>query len=242
MQIAIVIHEGFTALDAIGPYEVLRGMPNAEVRFVSDEVGPIVTDSGFLVVGATHTYAETPRPDIVLVPGSTAETPTAMRNKALISWLQEVHQHTKFTLSVCTGSLVLAAAGILEGHPATSHWMAQIALGQFGAEARKNDRIVESGKIVTAAGVSAGIDLGLHIVKKLHGKEMAEKIQLVIEYDPMPPVDAGHPSKASKSVLNAARKDMLTQQSVRGTVSIPIVLWRQTLNKLRKKFKSPVTA
>lgn len=236
MQIAIVLYPGFTTLDAVGPYEVLHLMPDAEVRFVSDEPGPIVADSGVLVLGATHSFDETPNPDIVLVPGSTADTTTAMANKNLISWLQKVHQNTTLTLSVCSGALVLAAAGILDGHPATTHWIAQSALKQFGAKPRKNDRIVESGKIMTAAGVSSGIDLGLHIAMKLHGKEVAEKIQLLIEYDPMPPVDSGHPSKASKEVMAVAKKEMiLAAQNKRNLVTVPQILWRTVIDRMRKK-------
>lgn len=237
MLVAIVIYPGFTALDAIGPYEVLRMMPDTEVRFVSNEVGPIAADSGVLIIGATHTFEETPEPDIVLVPGSTADTTTAMANCDLIRWLQKVHKTTNLTLSVCSGSLVLAAAGILDGLAATTHWIGQSALKQFGAKPMKNERIVEAGKVVTAAGVSAGIDLGLTIVMKLHGEEVAQKIQLLIEYDPMPPVDSGHPSKASEQVFKVARKEMLiAAQNKRNVISVPQILWRKALNRVRKSF------
>ncbi len=237
MLIAIVLYPGFTALDAVGPYEVLRAMPEAQIRFVSHQVGPVVADSGVFVLGATHTFDEIPAPDIVLVPGSTADTTTAMADTALIKWLETAHQSTQLTLSVCSGALVLAAAGILDGHPATTHWIAQPMLKQFGAEARKSDRIVESGKIITAAGVSAGIDLGFHIALKLHGQSVAEKIQLMIEYDPMPPVDAGHPAKAPAHVMKAARQEMLmAAQNKRNAISVPKILWRVALNKARKAF------
>lgn len=235
MQIAIVVYQGMTALDAVGPYEVLRAMPDTEIRFVSGQIGPVVTDSGVLVLGATHTYAETPTPDILLIPGSSADTTTAMADKTLLSWIQHAHETSTLTLSVCSGSLVLGAAGILEGHAATSHWLAQSALKQFGAKPKKSERIVASGKIITAAGVSAGIDLGLHIVQKLHDKEMAEKIQLMIEYDPMPPVDSGHPDKSSEKVLNIARKEMvIAAQNKRNAISLPLIVWRLFLNKVRK--------
>ncbi|MCG8672753.1 MAG: DJ-1/PfpI family protein [Pseudomonadales bacterium] len=237
MLIAIVLYPGFTALDAVGPYEVLRAMPDAEVRFVSNEAGPIAADSGVFVLGASHSFDEIPNPDIVLVPGSTADTTTAMADKALLEWLKKVHETTQLTLSVCSGALALAAAGILDGRPATTHWIAQSALKQFGAEPRKNDRIVESGKIITAAGVSAGIDLGFHIALKLHGRAVAEKIQLLIEYDPMPPVDAGHPSKAPQDVMKVARKEMIwAAQNKRNVVTVPKILWRNALNKVRKAF------
>ncbi|MEN8234870.1 MAG: DJ-1/PfpI family protein [Actinomycetota bacterium] len=235
MQIAIVLYPGLTTLDAIGPYEVLRFLPDAEIRFVAREPGPIVTDSGVLVLGATHSFDETPSPDIVLVPGSEAETVTAMADGKLIEWLRRVHETTTYTLSVCSGALVLAAAGILEGKPATTHWIAQGQLGGFGAEARRDERIVRSGKVITAAGVSAGIDLGLHVVAEVAGPERAQIIQLLIEYDPQPPYDSGHPSKASPEVFEAARAEMLERsRNRRNAVSLPKVLWRRTLDRIRK--------
>lgn len=238
MQIAIIFYEGMTALDAIGPYEVLRTMPDAEIRFVSNTVGPIVTDSNVLVMGATHSFAETPHPDIVLVPGSSADTGTAMANAELIAWLQQVHKTTQWTTSVCSGSLVLAAAGILRGHPATTHWFAQKFLGTFEVEARRDERIVHSGKIATAAGVSAGIDLGLWLVGEICGREQAEVTQLMIEYDPHPPFDSGHPNKASAKVKKLATIQMIKEAAnPRDLVSAPTVLWREVLTRIRKKNK-----
>ena len=238
MQIAIVLYQGMTALDAIGPYEVLRFIPNAEIRFISNKPQPIVTDSGVLVLGATHSYDETPKPDIVLVPGSSSDTTTAMADSKLISWLKLVHPNTQYTLSVCSGSLVLAAAGILEGQPATTHWIGQKALGNFGAIPKRKERIVKSGKIMTSAGVSAGIDLALTVVKEIYGNERAEIIQLLIEYDPMPPVDSGHPSKASKAVYKQAKEIMLNEaKNKRNFISIPKILWSTAISKLRKSKK-----
>ncbi len=236
VQIAIVLYPGLTALDAVGPYEVLRLLPDAEIRFVAGEVGPVVTDSGVLVLGATHSFEETPSPDIVLVPGSEADTATAMADRTLIDWLQKVHETTEYTLSVCSGALVLAAAGILDGKPATTHWIAQGRLESFGAEPRREERIVESGKVITAAGVSAGIDLGLHVVGQVADPERAQIIQLLIEYDPHPLFDSGHPSKASPEVFEAARTEMLTRsRNRRNAISIPKVLWGQALNRIRKR-------
>ena len=238
MQIAIVLYQGMTALDAIGPYEVLRFVPDAEIRFISSKPQPIVTDSGVLVLGATHSYEETPKPDIVLVPGSSSDTTTAMADNELINWLKLVHQNTQFTLSVCSGSLVLAAAGILEGQPATSHWIGQMSLGKFGAIPKIKERIVKSGKIMTSAGVSAGIDLALTVVKEIYGKEQAEIIQLLIEYDPMPPVDSGHPSKASKTVYKQAKEIMLHEaKNKKNIISVPKILWNATISNIRKKIK-----
>ncbi len=236
MQIAIVVYQGMTALDAVGPYEVFRFVPEVEIRFVSHRPEPIVTDSGVLVIGATHSFSETPGPDLVLVPGSSADTTTAMADGKMLKWLQDVHKTTRLTLSVCSGALILAAAGLLEGRPATTHWIAQKGLARFGAYPKTNDRIVKSGRLVTAAGVSAGIDLALSVVEELYGKEQAEIIQLKIEYDPMPPVDSGHPSKASKTVYKAAKFEMLSEaKNKRNIVSVPVILWRGTLQKIRRK-------
>ena len=237
MLVAIVLYPGFTALDAVGPYEVLRMMPDTTVRFVSHQAGPVPADSGIFVLGATHTYSEVPKPDIVLVPGSTADTLTAMADGVLLQWLQEVHKTTTLTLSVCSGSAVLAAAGLLKGLQATTHWVAHPLLEQFGAIPQKQQRIVESGKCITAAGVSAGIDLGLMVAMKLHGKAVAEKIQLLIEYDPMPPTDAGHPTKAPEDVMRIARKEMLiAAQNKLNAVSIPKILWRKVIDKVRRSY------
>jgi transcriptional regulator GlxA family with amidase domain len=208
MQIAIVLYPGLTALDALGPFEILRFIPESEVCFVSHSPGPVTTDSGVLVLEATHGFEAVPVPDIILVPGSSTDTLTAIADSRLIDWLKKVHQTTRLTLSVCSGALILGAAGILTGHPATTHWMVQEMLPEFGAEPRPDQRIVKAGKIYTAAGVSAGIDLGLQVMAEICGRERAEIIQLLIEYDPRPPFDAGHITKASGTVIAAARAEM----------------------------------
>ncbi|MEV4123585.1 DJ-1/PfpI family protein [Nocardia sp. NPDC049707] len=197
MQIAIVVYPGMTALDVIGPYEVLRLLPDARLRFVWHEPGPITTDSGVLLLGATHSLDETPSPDIVLIGGSGPATAAMVADEKLLAWLRQVHETSTWTTSVCTGSVILAAAGILRGKPATSHWGGLSALKGFGAEPRPEERVVRDGKIVTAAGVSAGIDLGLWLAGEIAGKDQAEAIQLMIEYDPQPPFDSGHMRKAS---------------------------------------------
>ncbi|WP_405490167.1 DJ-1/PfpI family protein [Nocardia sp. NBC_00511] len=235
-QIAIVLYPGLTVLDVVGPYEVLRGIPDSEIRFVANQVGPVVSDSGVLALGATHTFAETPAPDLVLVGGSEASTTEAMANKELIAWLRAVHPTTRFTTSVCSGALVLAAADILRGHPATTHWAAQPALAAFGAESRPHDRIVQSGKIVTAAGVSAGIDLGLWLVGEISGEETAQLTQLGIEYDPHPPFETGHPDKASAGLMRKARLDMTKRAaSPRIPLDVASAFWTLTLNRMRDR-------
>jgi transcriptional regulator GlxA family with amidase domain len=236
MQIAIVLYPGLTALDAIGPYEVLRLLPGAEVRFVGATPEPVVADSGVLFLGVTHTYAETPNPDIVLVPGSGPRTATMMADQRLTDWIRRVHETTMWTTSVCTGAMILAAAGILNGQPATTHWLAQPALAAMGAKPRRRERIVRAGKVVTAAGVSAGLDLGLWLVGEIAGREQAETIQLYIEYDPHPPFDAGHPSKASKTVVHNARtlgrKAAANPSEVR---AIATIAWRRALDRFRQR-------
>jgi transcriptional regulator GlxA family with amidase domain len=236
MQIAIVLYPGLTALDAIGPYEILRLLPGAEVRFVGATPEPVVADSGVLFLGVTHTYAETPNPDVVLVPGSGPRTATTMADQRLTGWLRRVHETTLWTTSVCTGAMILAAAGILDGQPATTHWQMQSGLAAMGAKVRRQERIVRAGKIVTAAGVSAGLDLGLWLAGEIAGREQAETIQLYIEYDPRPPFDAGHPSKASKTVIHNARtlgrKIAVNPSEMR---AIPAVAWRRVLDRFRDR-------
>jgi transcriptional regulator GlxA family with amidase domain len=235
-QIAIVLYPGLTALDAVGPYEVLRLLPDAEVRFVGAAPGPVATDSGVLFLGVTHSYEETPDPDVVLVPGSGPRTATTMTDQQLTGWLRQVHPTTRWTTSVCTGSMILAAAGLLDGLPATTHWMVQPGLAAMGAKAQREQRIVHSGKVVTAAGVSAGLDLGLWLAGEIAGREQAETIQLYIEYDPRPPFDAGHPSKASRTVVAGARalgrRIALNPSEMR---AVPTVAWQRALGKLRKR-------
>jgi len=236
MQIAIVLYPGVTALDAIGPYEVLRLLPDADVRFVGAEPGPVVADGNVLLLGVTHTYAETPAPDIVLVPGSTPRTATMMADRQLISWLQTVHQTTRWTTSVCSGAMILASAGILGGLRATTHWYVQSGLAALGAKPRREERVVRQGKVATAAGVSAGIDLALWLAGEIAGREHAETIQLLIEYDPQPPFDSGHASKASPPVIDAAktllRKNALNFSEIR---AYPTIAWRRTIDAFRKR-------
>ncbi|KUI27677.1 glutamine amidotransferase [Mycobacterium sp. IS-1742] len=202
-QIAIVLYPGFTALDFIGPYEVLRNLPDTEIRFVWHEPGPVTADSGVLVVGATHSFDETPSPDVLLVPGG----PTSMehaRDEKLLAWLRTADETTEWTTSVCTGSVVLAAAGLLDGRRATSHWMAVPLLKTFGATPVGDERVVRDGKVVTAAGVSAGIDLAMWLAGQIAGEDHAKATQLILEYDPQPPFDSGHVSKASAATKAAA--------------------------------------
>jgi putative intracellular protease/amidase len=202
-QIAIVLYPGFTALDFIGPYEVLHRLPDAEVRFVWHEAGPITADSGALIIGATYSFAETPTPDVVLVPGGMTTIEHA-RDEVLLDWVRSAHQSATWTTSVCSGSVILAAAGLLDGKRAASHWAALSMLKGLGAKPVGDERVVHEGNIVTSAGVSAGIDLALWLAGQIGGEERAKVIQLSIEYDPQPPFDSGHMSKASAKTKAAA--------------------------------------
>ncbi|MFI0982186.1 DJ-1/PfpI family protein [Streptomyces sp. NPDC021093] len=199
MQIAIVLYPNFTALDAVGPYEILSRLPGAETVFVAEQAGPVLNDQSQLSIVATKTFAEVTRPDIVLVPGGPGQE-NQMENGALLDWLRAVDATTTWTTSVCTGSLALAAAGLLKGRRATSHWLALEVLAGLGVEAT-GERVVVDGKYVTAAGVSSGIDMGLTLVGKIAGERAAQTIQLLTEYDPQPPYDAGSPEKAPADIV-----------------------------------------
>ena len=230
--VAILLYQGVTALDVVGPSEVLSRMPNTEVRFVAKEVGPVTTEGGALLLGATHTIAETPSPDLVLVPGGTT-TPGQMVDDDVLEWLRGVHKTTKWTTSVCTGALILGAAGILKGLPATTHWYKMRVLKIMGAKPQPDQRIVHAGKIHTAAGVSAGIDLALWLAGEIAGSEEAKAIQLTIEYDPHPPFDAGHIGKASKEVHKRAKQKMDDVMPPEQRKLIPKVAWRRLIDLIR---------
>jgi transcriptional regulator GlxA family with amidase domain len=231
-QIAILLYPGVSALDAVGPWEVLSRMPNTDVRFVGKEVGPVITEGGALLLGVSHTVAETPSPDLVLVPGGTT-TARQMVDDDLLDWLRKVHEATTWTTSVCTGALILGAAGILKGLPATTHWYKMGVLKIMGARPQPDERIVQSGKIVTAAGVSAGIDLALWLAGEIHGPACAEAIQLVIEYDPHPPFDSGHMSKASKETQELAEKMMDDRMPADQHRLVPKIAWRRFIDLIR---------
>jgi transcriptional regulator GlxA family with amidase domain len=203
MDIAILLFQRLTALDAIGPYEVLSRLPDANVKFVASEAGPVRTDNGMLTLMAEHSLEQVERPDIVLVPGGPGEV-GARAEGAVLEWLRKVDQTSTWTTSVCTGSLILAAAGLLAGKRATSHWLALDQLGRLGARA-VSERVVFDGKIVTAAGVSAGIDMALTLAARVAGEAAAQAIQLGIEYDPQPPFDAGSPDKAPAELVELLR-------------------------------------
>jgi putative intracellular protease/amidase len=203
VDIAILIYDRFTALDAVGPYEVLRNLPGATVTFVAKEVGPVRTDSRALAIVADKAIRDVPSADVVVVPGGPGQS-DLMADEEILSWLRAIDATTQWTTSVCTGSLLLAAAGLLAGKKATSHWLALDQLAAYGAEPTL-ERVVEQGKIITAAGVSSGIDMGLRLAAHIAGDDVAQMIQLGIEYDPQPPFDSGSPEKAPAALVALMR-------------------------------------
>lgn len=198
MQIAILLFEKLAAQDAVGPYEVFRCVPGWDVQFVGLRAGEVRSEGG-LGLSVDRTLEETAEADIVLVPGGRGSD-ALLDDETVLSWLREIDAGTKWTTSVCTGALILGAAGLLEGKRATSNWLALDQLPKYGAEAI-GGRWVEDGKTITAAGVTAGIDMALHLVGREAGPEVAQAVQLGIEYDPDPPFDAGSPQKAPAEIV-----------------------------------------
>ena len=203
MEIAIPLYPGYTVLDAVGPYEVLSRLPGARVRWLAAEAGPMTPESGQLTLLADAPYEDVPSPDLVLVPGGTG-TRAVLGDERLLSWLRGAHETATWTTSVCTGSLLLGAAGILDGLRATSHWTELDALAGFGA-IPTDERVVAEGKVVTSAGVSSGIDMGLWLAGQIAGEDFAKALQLMIEYDPQPPFDSGSTAKADPELVALVR-------------------------------------
>jgi putative intracellular protease/amidase len=204
MHVAIPIFDGLTALDAIGPYEVLSRLPDARVRFLAAEPGAKRTENGMLALTADGALDDLKTPEVIVMPGGYG-TRSLMRDEHMLDWVRAAHATSEWTTSVCTGSLVLGAAGILDGLEATTHWAFMDTLGRLGA-VPVNRRVVEQGKVITAAGVSSGIDMALTLAARIAGEDMARAIQLAIEYDPEPPFDGGSIEKASPEIVELARE------------------------------------
>ncbi len=204
MNIAILLYEGVTALDAIGPYEVLASMPDAKVYFVAKKPGVIATHTGVPCLHADLPLSDIPAPDIFLLPGCPDPSHVA-GDKETIAWIQKAHRTSTWSTSVCTGALILGAAGILDGLTATTHWMFHDALINYGARPTLQ-RVVREGKVITAAGVSSGIDMALSLAAAEYGDDIAQEIQLIIEYDPEPPFNAGSPVKAPKHIIDSLQQ------------------------------------
>jgi len=203
MNVAIPLYDRFTALDAVGPYEVLQRVPGAQITWLAHEPGPVSTDTGQLQIVATAAFEDRPDPEVVVVPGGTG-TDDFLEDERLLGWIRGAHETSRWTTSVCTGSLLLGAAGVLDGLEATSHWLDLPDLERYGASPTGR-RVVEQGKVITAAGVSSGIDMGLTLAARIGGPELSQAIQLGIEYDPQPPFDSGSVEKADPRIVELVR-------------------------------------
>jgi transcriptional regulator GlxA family with amidase domain len=210
MQVAYLLYDRFTALDITGPHEVLNFVPGNESIFVAEQAGAVRNESDTLSLVADAAIDEVRSPDILVIPGGFG-TRALIEHRPLLDWIREVHEGTTWTTSVCTGALLLAAAGLLDGAPATTHWLARDLLAELGAKPVP-ERVVEHGKIITAAGVSAGIDMALRLVQRINGDEVAQAVQLGIEYDPEPPLDAGSPEKAPQPIVELVTAAFAAQQ------------------------------
>jgi len=203
MQIAIPLFDRFTAQDAVGPYQVLSAIPGASVRFTGPEPGLLKTDNRMLTVLVEERWEDLPDPDVLVVPGGIG-TRALLRDERMLDWVRGAHATSGWTTSVCTGSLVLAAAGVLDGVDATTNWLEHELLEELGARPVR-ERVVERGRIMTGAGVTAGLDMALTLAARLTTPEVAQAIQLGLEYDPQPPFDAGSPDKAPSEIVDLVR-------------------------------------
>ncbi len=232
MEIVIYIYNGMTMLDAIGPYEVLRNIKGANIKFVAKKKGEIVADSQFIHINSKFSIYDIKKADILLIPGSTIAFIREMKDKELLNWLKEINETTQKTVTVCTGSIILAATGLLEGKKATSHWKPINLLSDFGAIPTRA-RIVEEGKFISGAGVSAGIDMALYLVNQLEGELVAKAAQLTIEYDPTPMFQSGNYLNAEKEVIKLSEKTM--ERDAKKDFSLWEILKNaRTLIKLKK--------
>jgi putative intracellular protease/amidase len=201
LKIAIFVFPRFTALDAVGPYEVLSRLPRVDLTFVGENRGAVRTDTGRLGLEVDATIAEVDSADVLVIPGGPGQS-DLMSDGPVHSWIRHIDASSTWTTTVCTGSLILAATGLLESRPATTHWSALAELEKYGAIPTQ-ERVVTDGKYVTAAGVSAGIDMALTLTAKIAGDDYAQRLQLAIEYDPQPPFNSGSPRTAPPEILAA---------------------------------------
>ncbi|GIE90141.1 DJ-1/PfpI family protein [Actinoplanes regularis] len=209
MQIAILLYDRFTALDVVGPYDVLSHLPGARVTFVAERTGPVGNDVGSLRLYADAALADVPRPDVIVIPGGPGQ-PAHMGDGPVRRWLRDADGHSTWTASVCTGSLLLAAAGLLTGRRATTHWLVHDQLATFGV-VPVQERVVADGKYLTAAGVSAGLDMAFTLAGRIAGDFTAQVVQLAHEYQPQPPYQAGDPATAPRAIVEAvlARREAI---------------------------------
>lgn len=231
MKIAILIYNGMTFLDAIGPYEVLSQLPDVEVKLVAKKRGTIKADTGFAQLKAKYNFNDITKTDILLIPGSTIAFLRIMKDEKTIEWIRKIDKTTEFTTSVCSGSLILASAGLLNGLKATSHWMSMKLLKEYNVIPTRN-RIVQEGKYITAAGVSAGIDMALYLCDELVGEDETKAIQLMLEYDPKPIYNAGNVETCEPEIIKIAEKK-LTRNAKKELSLFQMIKNRKILRKMR---------
>ncbi|MEL6867114.1 MAG: DJ-1/PfpI family protein [Bacteroidota bacterium] len=236
MNIVIYIYNGMTMLDAIGPYEILRNVKGTKIQFVSKEKGEITADSHFIHINSKYGIDEVSKADVLIIPGSTIAFVREMKDKKVLDWIRKMDQTTQRTVSVCTGSMILAATGLLKGKKATSHWKPINLLSEFEVEPVR-ERIVDEGKYITAAGVSSGMDMAIYLINQLKGEKVAKAAQLAIEYDPKPLFDSGNYQTAEKDIIALAEKIM--ESDAKKDFSLWEILKNaRTLLKLKKKTNS----
>jgi cyclohexyl-isocyanide hydratase len=230
VKIAFVVYPDFTALDLVGPYEVISRWPGAEVRFVSSSPEPVRCDCGLTVI-PTDTPSTLPDPDVIVVPGSGNPLPV-LDDTQLVEWLRDAAPKCAWTASVCTGAGLYAVAGLLDGRATSTHWGFRDYLNALGVRVVP-DRVVWEGTHVSAAGVSAGIDMALALTERVQGRDIAEALQLIIEYDPEPPFDSGSLAKAEPRIRRLARRIMLGDQPVRAATRFGREMVRARLRRAR---------
>ncbi|MFF7788548.1 DJ-1/PfpI family protein [Streptomyces sp. NPDC007991] len=212
-NIGILLYDGYSLLDPTGPAEVLSRLPDATVTMIAEKRGAVRTDTADVAVVAERSITEVDRLDVLLVPGGgNRGTVGAMNNQALLRWIRMIHRHTRWTTSVCTGSIVLAAAGLLDGREATTYWASADYLRSTFDVTYLPQRYVRSGKIITSAGVSAGVDMALYLASLIADDETAKAIQLAVEYDPQPPFDSGSAAEASPQLKERALQLLAASQ------------------------------
>lgn len=223
MNIVIYIYNGMTMLDAIGPYEVLRNLKKANIKFVAKKKGKIISDSKFVHLDAQYSIDEVQKADISLIPGSGLAFLQEAKDKKVLNWIRKINETTQKTVTVCTGSIILAATGLLEGKNATTHWGATKVLAKHGVNP-VHERYVEQGKFITAAGVSAGIDMAIYLVHLLQGEKAAKAAQLAIEYDPAPMYNSGNAQTCDKEIR------LLAEKQLQATAMYEMSLWDMVKN------------
>jgi transcriptional regulator GlxA family with amidase domain len=231
MKIAFVVYPDFTALDLVGPYEVISRWPKAEVHFVASSAGPVRTDRGLTVL-PTDTPETFSDPDLIVVPGSENPVPV-LDDQVLLEWLRAAAPSCEWTASVCSGAGLYAAAGLLEGKATTTHWGFRDNVRALGVEV-VDDRVVWQGTHISGAGVSAGIDMALVLTERVHGRELAQALQLIIEYDPQPPFDSGSLAKADAKTRRLARRMLLGDHPVQMATRISRQLAGARIGRARR--------